>query len=66
MGSGARSNRKFPGTSPCRINRKPKIVYDKARYQDRHLVENAFFRIMDWQRGATGYIKLALAILIAF
>ncbi|MCP2678524.1 IS5 family transposase, partial [Maricaulaceae bacterium NA33B04] len=59
---------------PGRINRKRKIVYDKARYRDRHLVENAFCRIKDFRRVATRYDKLArnflsavaLAILVAF
>ena len=27
---------------PGRSNRRRKIVYDKARYKDRHLIENAF------------------------
>lgn len=59
---------------PGRINRKRKIVYDKARYRDRHLVENAFCRIKDFRRVATRYDKLAinflsavaLAVLVAF
>ena len=59
---------------PGRFNRKRKIVYDKARYRDRHLVENAFCRIKDFRRVATRYDKLArnflsavaLAILVAF
>ncbi|BDX00671.1 hypothetical protein MACH15_24230 [Maricaulis maris] len=44
---------------PGRSNRKRKIVYDKARYRDRHLVENAFCRIKDFRRVATRYDKLA-------
>lgn len=59
---------------PGRSNRKRKIVHDKARYRDRHLVENAFCRIKDFRRVATRYDKLArnflsavaLAILVAF
>lgn len=31
--------------SPCRRNRKRTIRYDKQRYRDRHLVENAFCRL---------------------
>jgi transposase len=59
---------------PGRSNRKREITYDKARYRDRHLVENAFCRIKDFRRVATRYDKLAanflsvvaLAILVAF
>ncbi len=59
---------------PGRSNRKCQIVYDKVRYRDRHLVENAFCRLKDFRRIATRYDKLsrnflsaaALAILIAF
>lgn len=59
---------------PGRINRKRRIAYDKARYRDRHLVENAFCRIKDFRRVATRYDKLAsnflsavaLAILVSF
>jgi len=35
---------------PGRINRKRKIVYDKQRYRERHLIENAFCRIKDFRR----------------
>ena len=59
---------------PGRSNRKRKIRYDKTRYKDRHLIENAFCRIKDFRRVATRYDKLArnfisavaLAILLAF
>lgn len=59
---------------PGRSNRKRKIAYDKTRYRDRHLIENAFGRIKDFRRVATRYDKLArnflsavaLAILVAF
>ena len=59
---------------PGRVNRKRTIVYDKRRYRDRHLIENAFCRIKDFRRVATRYDKLArnflsavaLATLIAF
>lgn len=59
---------------PGRSNRKRKIQYDKARYRDRHLIENAFCRLKDFRRIATRYDKLgrnflsavALATVIAF
>lgn len=68
---------KVSGTKPVipgRSNRKRKIVYDKARYRDRHLIENAFCRLKDFRRIATRYDKLArnflsavaLATLVAF
>jgi transposase len=57
-----------------RQNRKRAIAYDKQRYRDRHLIENAFCRIKDFRRVATRYDKLArnflsavaLAALVAF
>lgn len=59
---------------PGRSNRKRKVTYDKARYRDRHLVENAFCRLKDFRRIATRYDKLgrnflsavALATVVAF
>ena len=59
---------------PGRANRKRAVIYDKARYKERHRVENAFCRIKDYRRVATRYDKLAanflsgvaLAILVAF
>lgn len=59
---------------PGRRNRKREIQYDKKRYKDRHLVENAFCRLKDFRRVATRYDKLArnflsavaLATLVAF
>ena len=59
---------------PGRATRKRRIVYDKARYRERHLIENAFCRIKDFRRVATRYDKLAanflsavaLATLVAF
>ena len=59
---------------PGRRNRKRAIAYDKQRYRDRHLIENAFCRIKDFRRVATRYDKLArnflstvaLATLVAF
>jgi transposase len=59
---------------PGRSNRKRKIRYDKTRYKDRHLVENAFCRLKNFRRIATRYDKLsrnflstvALATLLAY
>jgi transposase len=59
---------------PGRSNRKRPIEYDKDRYRDRHLIENAFCRLKDFRRIATRYDKLsrnflsavALATLVAF
>jgi transposase len=59
---------------PGRINRKRRIAYDRTRYRDRHLIENAFCRLKDWRRVATRYDKLArnflsavaIAILVSF
>ena len=44
---------------PGRRNRKRIIRYDKDRYRDRHLIENAFCRLKDFRRVATRYDKLA-------
>lgn len=43
---------------PGRRNRKRVIRYDKDRYRDRHLIENAFCRLKDFRRIATRYDKL--------
>ncbi len=59
---------------PGRSNRKRTIQYDRERYKDRHLIENAFCRLKDFRRVATRYDKLArnflsavaLATLVAF
>ena len=59
---------------PSQSNRKRKVNYDKARYRERHLVENAFCRLKDFRRIATRYDKLGgnslssvtLVIVIAF
>lgn len=59
---------------PGRSNRKRKINYDKTRYREWHLVENAFCRLKDFRRIATRYDRLgrnflsacALATLVAF
>ena len=50
------------GTTPVipgRRNRKRAIRYDKKRYRDRHLIENAFCRMKDFRRVATRCDKLA-------
>lgn len=44
---------------PGRVNRKRKIIYDKRRYRDRHLIEIAFCRIKAFRRVHTRYDKLA-------
>ena len=44
---------------PSRCNRKAPTPYDKARYRERHLIENAFCRLKDSRRIATRYDKLA-------
>ena len=44
---------------PGRITRKRKVAYDRNRYRDRHLIENAFCRLKDFRRVATRYDKLA-------
>ena len=59
---------------PGRCNRKRKIAFDRARYRERHRVENAHRDIKDFRRVATPYDKiarnylsaLALAILVRF
>jgi transposase len=50
---------------PGRRHRKRKISYDKGRYRDRHLIENAFCRLKDFRRVATRYDKLAKNFLSA-
>ena len=44
---------------PGRRGRKRAIRYDKQRYRDRHLIENAFCRLKDFRGVATRYDKLA-------
>lgn len=59
---------------PGRANRTRTITYDKRRYRERHLIENAFCRLKDFRRVATRYDKLAgnflsavaIATLVAF
>lgn len=74
---GLRKSLRKAGTVPVipgRSNRKRKIRYDKTRYKDRHLVENAFCRLKDFRRIATRYDKLsrnflsgvALATILAY
>jgi transposase len=50
---------------PGRANRTRMIAYDKRRYRDRHLIENAFCRLKDFRRIATRYDKLAANFLSA-
>jgi transposase len=50
---------------PGRANRKRKVRYDKARYMQRHLIENAFCRLKDFRRIATRYDKLSRNFLSA-
>lgn len=50
---------------PGRITRTKKIAYDRRRYRDRHLIENAFCRLKDFRRVATRYDKLAANFLSA-
>ena len=50
---------------PGRSNRKRKVTYNKARYRERHLVENAFCRLKDFRRIATRYDKLGQNFLSA-
>ena len=67
-----RSTRFAPRTTG--VARKKTIAYDRDRYRDRHLVENAFCRLKGFHRVATRYDKLAanflsavaLAALLAF
>ena len=45
---------------PGRITRKRKVAYDRRRYRDRHLIENAFCRLKDFRRASPPrYDKLA-------
>ncbi len=50
---------------PGRSDRQRKIIYDKTRYRERHLVENAFCRLKDFRRIATRYDKLGQNFLSA-
>ena len=50
------------GLAPCipgRANRKTPVVYDKALYKRRNLVERMFGRLKDWRRIATRYDRCA-------
>ena len=44
---------------PGRVTRRRRIAYDRQRYRERHLIENAFCRLKDFRRVATRYDKLA-------
>jgi transposase len=50
---------------PGRLTRKRPVRYDRGRYRDRHLIENAFCRLKDFRRIATRYDKLAVNFLSA-
>ena len=50
---------------PGRRTRITPIRYDRTRYKERHLVENAFCRLKDFRRVATRYDKLAANFLSA-
>ena len=50
---------------PARANRKAPVRYDKRRYRDRHLIENAFCRLKNFRRVATRYDELARNFLSA-
>ena len=44
---------------PGRRTRTKPVRYDRTRYKERHLIENAFCRLKDFRRVATRYDKLA-------
>lgn len=50
---------------PGRRTRIKRVAYDRSRYADRHLIENAFCRLKDFRRIATRYDKLAANFLSA-
>ena len=50
---------------PGRRTRTTPIRYDRTRYKERHLIENAFCRLKDFRRIATRYDKLAANFLSA-
>ena len=50
---------------PPRKNRKEPREYDKALYQLRHLVENAFLHLKRWRGIATRYAKNQSSFLAA-
>jgi transposase len=50
------------GITPCipsSRSRKVPFPYNKARYRQRHKVENLFAKLKDWRRVATGYDRCA-------
>ncbi|WP_148560956.1 IS5 family transposase [Magnetospira sp. QH-2] len=50
------------GIEPCipgRSNREEEILYDKALYKQRNLIERMFGRLKDWRRIATRYDRCA-------
>ena len=50
---------------PGRRTRTKPVRYDRTRYKERHLIENAFCRLKDFRRVATRYDKLAANFLSA-
>jgi transposase len=50
---------------PPRKNRKVQRAYDKHRYRQRHLVENAFLQLKRWRGIATRYAKNIASFLAA-
>ena len=50
---------------PGQVTRKRPVPYDRSRYRERHLIENAFCRLKDFRPVATRYDKLAANFLSA-
>lgn len=50
---------------PPKKNRREQRAYDKALYQYRHLVENAFMHLKRWRGIATKYAKNTASFLAA-
>jgi transposase len=48
---------------PPRRNRKGQRAYDRYLYKLRHLVENAFLQLKQWQGIATRYCKRTTSLL---
>jgi transposase len=44
---------------PSKSNRKIHIPHDKARYRNRHKIENMFAKLKDWRRIHTRYDRCA-------
>ena len=61
---GFREGLRDRGIEPCippTKNRKAPPAYNKILYRQRHRIENAFGRLKDWRRIATGYDRCAHA-----